>query len=634
MMRQSATICAAMLGLAHAANAWGQCEQRVFETERDVNVIAVNADRAVVVGPQFASVFRLDAGEWIFESDLPEPARFGASVDFGENAAIDGVNVFVAAPNDDGGVITVYRFDGANWEQTQILRDDEVTDLGFFGDAMVIEGDTAVVAAPSDDHIENNAGAVRILHFDGELWVLGQRFLPEEEDGVFLFGRAVDLQGDTMIVTDTISVHVFAFDGVDWVLQQRLTPDEPLDLFGYQASLHGDWFFVSEPEDDNANGVEAGAVHVYRFDGEQWIEHQKLIANAGEPGDSFGASISVMGDHLLIGAPSWGLPTGRTDLFELDGDIWAPAQQFTPMLSFQDGDDFGNAVALSDEGFLVSRQDEFYHWAFNGIDCNDNGVCDGRDIELGLALDCNDNGIPDECDIANGVAIDCNDDGLIDACGELVIFSDTSPQLSPIGFGSPQFYEIEKPLVAIAGVATVRVEAAADLNSGGEFIEVFLNGQSLGDRFTDGATWCPDSPDVEEIPVFPIEFIDIVRDTANIGMIASENVGSFECQRESYVRVTLEYPTIMPLTDCNGNGLPDSCDIANGDAKDANGNGIPDECDVLGDIDGDGIVVGGDLILLLGAWGPCDDCAACPADLDGDCTVGTADLILLLGNWT
>lgn len=53
----------------------------------------------------------------------------------------------------------------------------------------------------------------------------------------------------------------------------------------------------------------------------------------------------------------------------------------------------------------------------------------------------------------------------------------------------------------------------------------------------------------------------------------------------------------------------------------------------LGDLNGDGVVDGADLIVLLGAWGACDDCDACPADLDGDCTVGAADLITLLGDW-
>ena len=55
--------------------------------------------------------------------------------------------------------------------------------------------------------------------------------------------------------------------------------------------------------------------------------------------------------------------------------------------------------------------------------------------------------------------------------------------------------------------------------------------------------------------------------------------------------------------------------------------------DVVGDLDGDGVVGSPDLLMLLAAWGPCDDCNNCPADLDGDCTVGTTDLLLLLGNW-
>lgn len=40
--------------------------------------------------------------------------------------------------------------------------------------------------------------------------------------------------------------------------------------------------------------------------------------------------------------------------------------------------------------------------------------------------------------------------------------------------------------------------------------------------------------------------------------------------------------------DCNGNLIPDDCDIATGVLHDANSNGIPDECDT-GDQDGDGI---------------------------------------------
>jgi formylglycine-generating enzyme required for sulfatase activity len=52
------------------------------------------------------------------------------------------------------------------------------------------------------------------------------------------------------------------------------------------------------------------------------------------------------------------------------------------------------------------------------------------------------------------------------------------------------------------------------------------------------------------------------------------------------------------------------------------------ECDA--DIDRDGVVGGGDLAVLLGAWGLCSGCAA---DIDNDGAVGGSDLSALLGLW-
>jgi hypothetical protein len=52
---------------------------------------------------------------------------------------------------------------------------------------------------------------------------------------------------------------------------------------------------------------------------------------------------------------------------------------------------------------------------------------------------------------------------------------------------------------------------------------------------------------------------------------------------------------------------------------------------IPGDLDGDGAVTVGDLLILLGGWGPCD---GCPSDLNGDGVVDVADLLTLLANWT
>ncbi len=59
----------------------------------------------------------------------------------------------------------------------------------------------------------------------------------------------------------------------------------------------------------------------------------------------------------------------------------------------------------------------------------------------------------------------------------------------------------------------------------------------------------------------------------------------------------------------------------------------PSQQGILGDLNGDGVVSAGDVLILLGSWGPCDDCEDCPADLTGDRVVGAVDLLILLANW-
>jgi hypothetical protein len=83
--------------------------------------------------------------------------------------------------------------------------------------------------------------------------------------------------------------------------------------------------------------------------------------------------------------------------------------------------------------------------------------------------------------------------------------------------------------------------------------------------------------------------------------------------------------------DCNGNDLGDGYEIATGVAVDFNGNGIPDTCECIADIDGNGLVDGGDIALLLTAWGSSGK--GLSADIDANGFVNGGDMGVLLSSW-
>ena len=103
------------------------------------------------------------------------------------------------------------------------------------------------------------------------------------------------------------------------------------------------------------------------------------------------------------------------------------------------------------------------------------------------------------------------------------------------------------------------------------------------------------------------------------------------------------YVAILSLTpppDCNGNGVPDEQDIANGTSQDCNLNGIPDECEPATDCNGNGIPDFCDVFTgtspdcnANGVPDECDIAAGTSQDCNGngipdDCEVGLAPYAL------
>jgi len=113
-------------------------------------------------------------------------------------------------------------------------------------------------------------------------------------------------------------------------------------------------------------------------------------------------------------------------------------------------------------------------------------------------------------------------------------------------------------------------------------------------------------------------------------------IGEFSAIRFAYGggpaiwSVSIDDVVIVPVEDCDGDGIVDGLAIIDGMASDTDGDGVPDACECRGDVDGDGTVDGVELSILLGSWGH-----AIPEtlDADGDGVAGGADLAMLLGMW-
>lgn len=100
---------------------------------------------------------------------------------------------------------------------------------------------------------------------------------------------------------------MFRYDGMTWIQEARLTASDGAagDRFGWSVSLNGDHIVVGALGDDDA-GPSSGAAYAFRFSGGVWGDEQKLVAGDPRPFEVayFGVSVRMRQNLLLIGASS------------------------------------------------------------------------------------------------------------------------------------------------------------------------------------------------------------------------------------------------------------------------------------------------------------------------------------------
>ena len=206
------------------------------------------------------------------------------------------------------------------------------------------------------------------------------------------------------------------------------------------------------------------------------------------------------------------------------------------------------------------------------------------------------------------------------------------------------------------GPVTLDFKAYGDLNFSTEIVDAYLNGVWIDQLFDADVVTndCPaDAPDEDQTVLTAAEYnAAAATGTITIEMIANYRVNPYYCTHPTWISVKVSYATEALSADCNANGIPDECDIAEERSTDANDNGVPDECEAAatcrGDCDCNGRITFEDITYFVAAlggyhdWversltlrGAEPDCPWANCDANGDTLVNFEDInpfVSLLG---
>jgi hypothetical protein len=169
-------------------------------------------------------------------------------------------------------------------------------------------GDSSARTLCGGDPFSCSTGAVHVYErFEGNL-VFRQTIVPPDVRLGDNFGASLDVDGDRLVVGAFKSrwpdssqargaVFVYGFDGEEWVEQSRVpAPPEVSTGFGTNVVLHGQDMVIWP-------NLGPDQVYVYRLAGGQWSRIETLRPEPGASNWRFGKSMHLDDQWLFVGAP-------------------------------------------------------------------------------------------------------------------------------------------------------------------------------------------------------------------------------------------------------------------------------------------------------------------------------------------
>lgn len=121
------------------------------------------------------------------------------------------------------------------------------------------------------------------------------------------------------------------------------------DVFGLTVAVSGNYAVVGAPTNDTS-GDYSGVAYVYRFTGSDWVPVKQLVASDAGSYQTFGQSVDIDGDVIIVGADS----EGAAYIFyrnEGGEDNWGQVAKLVGSST----DYYGDSVAVSGDTAIVSE---------------------------------------------------------------------------------------------------------------------------------------------------------------------------------------------------------------------------------------------------------------------------------------
>ena len=277
--------------------------------------------------------------------------------------------------------LTCFREVAGSWTQEAQLVASNADFLDYFGAAVAIDGDRAIVGATDagslTDPVLALSGAAYVFDRSGTTWTETGLLVPDDPVFQGFFGFAVDIDGNRAAVGSWAAggpvgrpgaVYVFEETAGVWSQTAKILADDAFNTagFGWSLTLAGDELFVGAPFD---NGVcagdpfcEVGAVYQFVRRPGTWNQAAKLTPPDFEDEDHFGISVALSADTVVVGTQSsqGGTTTGSAYVYTRAMSGWDFEQKLLPA-GVQPFDLFGASVAIEGDRVVVGAPRDDAH---------------------------------------------------------------------------------------------------------------------------------------------------------------------------------------------------------------------------------------------------------------------------------